>query len=100
MYDARTGVEWDWDGSPVTVALAAELGRVAANDALRNKDLYDLCGAVQLEALEALDRTPKVSEALGAPMQGALTLLRAVYRDSAAHSQVTDRMQVLAEEKP
>ena len=43
-YDSRTGLQWDWDGSPVVHALVCTLGRDAARR-LDDKLLYDACAA-------------------------------------------------------
>src|SRR5882762_6643958 len=40
LYDSRTGLQWDWDGTPVVQALACALGREAARR-LDDKPLHD-----------------------------------------------------------
>ena len=48
-YDSRTGLQWDWDGSPVVHALVCTLGRDAARR-LDDKLLYDACAALEYQA--------------------------------------------------
>lgn len=51
-YDARTGYSWSWSGQPVEMALAAELGGLAATQ-IGHDELKNECTAVLLRSLDA-----------------------------------------------
>src|SRR5262249_50641390 len=59
-YDSRTGLQWDWDGSPVVHALVCTLGRDAARR-LDDKLLYDACAALEYQAYRSIATTSAAS---------------------------------------
>lgn len=97
MYDAGTGIEWKWDGTPLSHVIVTELNLYAAK-LLEDSRLAEECAIIQWKALESFAAIDKVKSEAGEWKNLAekrIALLEQRYKGSNGLSEVNSSIDQL-----